>query len=1131
VRSSHPQQLFSRFEWFVFCAVSVLVCLSSLGGVVWFEASRVERAFHQRAATVYEAFSQRLASLEVILVSLGGLNQASDDLNPAQFAAFTNELLDAYSYISSLLWLNKIAQAEREAFVDTLRERGYPQFNLKERDATGAFRIAAPRPLYMPIQAIEPFGPMAGRFLGYDVYSDAALTDAIQQAVMSGGVVASSPTAFLQSEPSLIIFKAVYQGRYMPRKAAERQALLQGLMALELPSRSLTDLLTSYPEFDIELVYHGKPLVSRQSATPFYTRRAVSPEAQTFSWWPRWHAGRELDIYGQPFELTLSYQTGPEIALIGPIGFMLFIDLSCLLVFALAMRQRRIAKIAAAQAHLTVVAEKQRLRDFAETAADWFWEIDADLRFTYVSDHAYHSVGMSAMHLLGQVWDEVLRADAGDVSATAWQRHLLTSGQPFHDTVYVWTRPEGSTCTLRCSGKPMLNSHNRFIGYRGTATDITDQMRAETSLREAEENYRTLVEQANDAIIVVQNDSIVYRNQAFTTMLGTIVEKPEAQSLLTLVDPEDRPYLQEQMDRCLQGDTCIDQYELNLITDTDQRITVEVKPRMIPYQGQAATLVVMRNITARKHTEAALLQAKEAAEAVSQAKSAFLATMSHEIRTPMNGVIGMTGLLLDTSLDPEQREFVETIRQSGCNLLTIINDILDFSKAEAGKLELEQTDFNLRHAVEDVLEILAESAAAKDLELMGLVHPDTPNWLTGDPGRLRQILTNLVGNAIKFTPTGEVVVEVACEAETIESVVLRFTVTDTGIGITPEAQASLFQAFTQADASTTRKYGGTGLGLAISQQLVEIFEGTIGVESTPGQGSTFWFTVKLAKCAALDDAESSVVSHLQGHRVLCVHGNATYRSILEQQLRAWGLHVDSQLDSVSALYTLQTAYQQGSPYDAAILDHKMPDMTGIDLAQVIRADPYFGSLYLILLRPVGQQNPGEQHEAFVACLTKPVRRAQLYRCLKKAIPEKLPLPAPVFKDPISSDIHQGSIRARVLLAEDNVVNQKVAMQMLKRMGCRVDAVANGREVIEALERIAYDLILMDCQMPEMDGYTATEQIRHQEAATDKHVTIIAMTANAMTGDRERCIEAGMDDYVSKPVQFAQLFEILTKWLS
>ncbi len=457
--------------------------------------------------------------------------------------------------------------------------------------------------------------------------------------------------------------------------------------------------------------------------------------------------------------------------------------------------------------------------------------------------------------------------------------------------------------------------------------------------------------------------------------------------------------MQERVARCLQGDTDTDPYELSFITDSAQRITVEAKPRMIPYQGQAATLVVMRNITARKHTEAALLQAKESAEAASQSKSAFLAIISHELRTPMNGVLGMTGLLLETSLDDEQREFVEIISQSGGNLLTIIDDILDFSKAEAGKIELEQTDFDLRHAVEDVLELLAESAAAKDLELMGLVQPDTPIGLKGDPGRLRQILTNLVGNAIKFTSAGEVWVEVACEAETMESVVLRFAVTDTGIGITPDAQASLFQAFTQADASDTRKYGGTGLGLAISQQLVEMFEGTIGVESTPGQGSTFWFTVKLARSDVPESDESLDVSHLQGHRVLCVNSNATCRSILEQQLRAWDLDAGSQPDSASALYALQTAHEQGNPYDLVIIDQKMPNMTGIELARIIRADPHLAAIGLILLSRVGQQNPEDQLEVFAACLVKPVRQAQLYRCLEKAIIEMPSLTSPILDDP------------------------------------------------------------------------------------------------------------------------------------
>ncbi len=1130
MHAPQPQQLFSRVEWCLFCIVCVLVCLCSLGMVVWFEASQAERAFHQRAAMVHEAFSQRLASLEVILVSLGGLSQASGTLNSAQFAAFTHKLLDAYPYIRSLLWLNNISDGEREPFVRALRERGFPQFYLKERDATGELRKASTRPLYMPIQAIEPFGPMAGWFLGYDAYSDTALTYAVQQAVTSGKVAASSPTALLHLDQSLIVFKAVYQGHYMPRDAAEPQAFLQGLMALELPSQFMADLLKSYPDVEIELMHRAMSLTSRENREPFYTRAAISRDEPPFFGWPKWHVRRELNIYGQPFELTLAYQAGAEIVSVGPIGFMLMIDLSCLWVFALAMRQRHMAKVAAAQAHLELVAEKQRFRDFAETAADWFWEIDADLRFTYVSEYDPRSVGMAATHLLGRVWDQVLRAGPHDVRVTTWQRYLLTSGKPFQDSVYVWTRPEGSTCILRCSGKPMFNQHDQFIGYRGTATDITEQMQAETDLREAEEKYRTLVEQANDAIIVIQHDHIVYRNHAFTAMLGAtgrpgaIAGCAQAPNLLSLVEPEDRPDLKKRIDRCLQGDTRIDPYELTLMTDTGRRITVEVKPRMIPYQGRAAALVVMRNITARKHTEAALRQAKEAAEATSQAKSAFIATMSHELRTPMNGVLGMTGLLLDTALDGEQREFVEAIRQAGSNLLTIINDLLDFSKVESGSLEFEQTDFDLRHEVEDVLELLAESAAAKGLELMGSVQSDTPTWLRGDPGRLRQILTNLVGNAVKFTSIGEVVVEAACEAETSESVVIRFTVTDTGIGIAPDVQDTLFQAFTQADTSATRQYGGTGLGLAIAHQLVERFEGTIGVESVPVQGSTFWFTVKLARSDAPDGYESLDVTVLQGHRVLWVSGHETHRAMLEQQLRVWGLHVDSQSDSASALDILQAAHQQGDPYEVVIFDQQTPQMTGIELAQVVRADPDLTSIYLILLGSVNI-HPDERHEVFAACLTKPVRQVSLYRCLEKAITEMSLLASPMFDD------HQETISARVLIAEDHAANQRMVIQMLQNMGCRVDAVSSGNEVIEALDRMPYDLVLIDGQMTEMDGYTTAERIRDREATTDGHVAIVGMIANGAPGDRERCIEMGMDDYVSKPVQFAQLFEVLKKWVS
>lgn len=676
--------------------------------------------------------------------------------------------------------------------------------------------------------------------------------------------------------------------------------------------------------------------------------------------------------------------------------------------------------------------------------------------------------------------------------------------------------------------------------------DLVERSQIQEALRKSEERFQFAARATNDAIWdwdLTTDD--VWRSENFLTIFGYRAEEIEQDidSLTSRIHPDDMERVERDLHGLIDGGEQMwaDEYRLRR-GDNSYAFVADHAYIVRDERGKAVRMIgSMMDVTERKRMEREMEQARDAALEIARIKSEFLANMSHEIRTPMNGVIGMTGILLDTELDDEQRDFAETIRVSADSLLTVINDILDFSKIEAGKLKFEKIDFDLNHIVEGVTGLLTAPAQAKRIELISIIDDNVKTYLRGDPGRLRQVLTNLVGNAVKFTEAGEVLLQMTTESDSDTHAEVRFAVIDTGIGISKEVQQNLFQPFTQADGSMTRKYGGTGLGLAISKQLVELMGGEIGVESEPGKGSTFWFTARFEKQTEEIISVHPARAQLDGLRVLVVDNDMNRRKNLMRQIASWNTTPVEAESAVRAIELLRAAAQAGEPFHLAIIDGQIAGTNSFALARRIKSDATIAAVRLVLLPAFGQRGDGAiaRDAGFAAYLSKPVRQSQLFDCLAMVISES--------DESTESNLQRTSARDtlvtqhtlkeskvsssfRILIAEDNVINQKVALRQLKNLGYIAAVAANGREVLEAVENTPFDIILMDCQMPEMDGFATTTEIRRLEGSI-KHTTIIAMTAHTLEGDREACLAAGMDDYISKPVQFGELKKVMERWIT
>jgi PAS domain S-box-containing protein len=759
-----------------------------------------------------------------------------------------------------------------------------------------------------------------------------------------------------------------------------------------------------------------------------------------------------------------------------------------------------------------------------------YHELDTEGRITRVNKTELAVLGYEAEEMVGRhVWEFVEEPLAKTVPATKLPGHSSVD----EASQRTFRRKDGTLIPVLVHDRLIHDPSGAVCGIRSTLQDISELKRTEENMRAAEENYRKIFENAIEGIFQTTTDGrYLNANPALASLLGY---SSPAELLREVTDIGRQVYVDHgrytEFREILERDGSVSRFESQVFRKDGSTLWVSEHARAVRDAcGEISYFEgALEDITARREAEGAMEKARDAAIESARLKTEFLANMSHEIRTPMNGIIGMTGLLLDTELTPRQRDFTETIVDSSEALLKIINEILDFSKIEAGMLTFEEIDFDLTDVAEGVVDLFAGRALSKEIDLSLLVSPGVHDMLRGDPGRLRQVLTNLVGNALKFTDAGEVRVTVQCAEDSAEETRLRFEISDTGVGIPEEQKSRLFNAFVQADGSTTRRYGGTGLGLAISKRLIEQMGGKIWFESRLGFGSTFCFEATFRK------QQPIVERHLRrfdGVSILVADSSATTREILKHFMHAWGVNVVEATTAEDALSILHKETSGGRVFDAAIFDGDLRCDAGTEFARAIRAESNLAGMKLIRVASLdsSDESDGVADANADGQVTRPLKQRALHECLERVLAEARSDVVSETRITGSSDAPAPALKAplRVLVAEDSAVNQKVVQFQLRKLGCVVEAVTDGEAALEAVKRQKFDVILMDCQMPLLDGCETSRRIRKIEAAGAHRTWIVAMTAHSLVGDRERCMEAGMDDYLSKPARFKDLAAALDR---
>ena len=1153
----------------------VLVLLTGVGLslFLYLDLNRREKGLLRevlnRRTQAYAALLQGMIDTHgEIVQAVGSYFNGSENVTRAEFHSFCSVPLQRQPDLHSIEWIPRVPRARREAFEADARQEWPTGFTITERGEDGTTIPATKRDEYFPLYYLEPAAGHEAA-MGLDLGSDPALLAVLEKARDTGTLTATAalpPQHEPAGELDLLLVLPVYEHGTVPVSMAERRQALVGFaigvthiadMAAEVISGQRSAGLDLYVTDDALptggrlLYFHASRSRSRPTDA---SATALDDTVRLEDREPLVVADRRWSLIARPAPAFAAEfpQWEDEALAAAVLSFTILVALSLGGVLRAARRQRELAdqrteafgKLDAA--YIALRDSEQKFRALFESAAEGILVADAESRtLQYANPAICKMLDYAGEELTGMAFQEVLPTESLPGAVAAFQAHVR--GEVKRSSRIPCMRKDGTVLSMDVNSAPVeIGGRPCVVGF---FTDVTERMKAAAALTKSRDLLRTVLENVPAQVFWKDEEGrYLGCNSNFARDAGFL--RPE-----DLIGKDDFQMAWREQAELYRADDrrVIDSGTAKLDFEEPQTTpegrTIWLQTSKVPLrdaEGRVSGLLgIYSDVTARKRAQEELLAATEEAQAATRAKSEFLANMSHEIRTPMNGVMGMTDLLLDTALTREQREFAQTIKSSSESLLTVINDILDFSKIEAHMLEVDPVDFNLRDSLADILQTLATRAGEKGLELAYDVRPDVDDAVVGDPGRLRQVIVNLVGNAIKFTEQGEVVVlveNVGEESSAIgdrasitdhqTSVMLHFSVTDTGIGMSAETQARIFNAFVQADATTTRQYGGTGLGLTISAALVELMGGRIWIDSELGRGSTSHFTVRLGAPRARPARAGAPLSMPpDGLPVLVVDDNTTNRRILAEMVTRWRMQPIAADGAVPALQMLDEARQAGRPFRLLLLDANMPGMDGFGVAERIGQATGTDRPAIIMLTSAGRRGDAARCRelGIAAYLTKPIKQSALLDAIMNVLGASIVADADEPRLITRHTLRDSMPGFRVLLAEDNLVNQTIAIKMLEKRGHVVTIAANGVEVLAHLEdndAPPFDLILMDMQMPVMDGFQTTARIREREKTSGGHIPIVALTARAMKGDREACLAAGMDAYVSKPLRIEELLDVM-----